>query len=116
MGQIERQKEEKARGRKGRRTQRQGGEKASMVSCSPVLLHNAIHYLIESGAAVRFGKTSDGGALAVGFYDGDYKGTEYLRPGDDIDEFLLTIIDDYAPPEAATELRRWKRELDINGR
>lgn len=116
MAQVERQKEERKRGKGGRRTSRNSGEKATLVACSPALLHAAIHWLIEAGAAIRFGKTTDGGALAFGFYDGDYKGNEYLRPGDDVDEFLLTIIDDYATAEVATEWREWKRQLDINSR
>lgn len=116
MAQVERQKEERKRGKQGRRVNRQAAGKASLVECSPALLHAAIHWLIEAGAAIRFGKTADGGALAFGFYDGDYKGNEYLRPGDDVDEFLLTIIEDYATPDVAADWRSWKRQHDINGR
>lgn len=116
MAQVERQNEERKSKGKGRRTSRGTAEKASLVQCSPPLLHAAIHWLIEAGAAIRFGKTSDGGALAFGFYDGSYKGNEYLRPGDDVDEFLLTIIEDYATPDVANEWRQWKRQLDLNSR
>lgn len=53
----------------------------------------AISCVTLHGGALRFGYTSDGGAYSVGIYgDGDPY-TEYIRPGEDIDQFLMDLAD-----------------------
>lgn len=60
------------------------------------LLKRAISVVSSRGGALRFGYTRDGGAYAVGILgDGDPY-TEYLRPTDDIDDYLRALIEAWA--------------------
>lgn len=93
-------------GRLGRFT-RNGDEKASFAGAEAGLLLAVVHWMSEKGAAVRFGKTSDGGALAIGLYDGSDKKTEYLRPRDNINQFLLELLAIYAPTEVIDDWESW---------
>lgn len=55
---------------------------------------NAIAWTGACGGALRFGYTRDGGAYAIGIYlDGDSE-TEYVRPDEDIDQWLIDLADD----------------------
>lgn len=54
----------------------------------------SIEIITANGGAIRFGKTRDGGAFAVGVYgDGGEPYTDYLRPNDDVAEYLETLVD-----------------------
>lgn len=54
----------------------------------------AIEIISANGGAIRFGKTRDGGAFAIGVYgDGGEPYTDYLRPTDDVTEYLETLVD-----------------------
>lgn len=53
------------------------------------------------GGALRVGLTRDGGALAIGVYAGEEYGTEYIRPGDDLEAELRKIADGWQLPLAA---------------
>ena len=55
------------------------------------LIRAAIEALVIRGGAIRFGATSDGGAFAVGVYDGDDRWTEYCRSDDELREYLEQI-------------------------
>jgi hypothetical protein len=59
------------------------------------LVLKAIEAITRDGGAIRFGYTRDGGAYAVGLYENGNTDTEYLKPSDDIDEYLKGIISDY---------------------
>jgi hypothetical protein len=59
------------------------------------LVLKAIATITRDGGAIRFGYTRDGGAYAVGLYEDGNTDTEYLKPTDDIDEYLKGIISDY---------------------
>lgn len=53
--------------------------------------------------ALRLGLTRDGGAYAVGVYAGEQYFTDYVRPGEDIDDYLtglLKALDEYDPGAA----------------
>jgi len=57
-------------------------------------LLRAIEVITANGGAIRLGKTRDGGAFAIGVYgDGNEPYTDYLRPTDDIVEYLETLVD-----------------------
>jgi hypothetical protein len=79
-----------------RRVLQTSGDAADWESCNCELLAKAIATVSRDGAAIRLGYTRDGGAYAIGFYDGDDKHTEYIRPGEDIDAYLTGVIEDYA--------------------
>jgi len=80
---------------------------AEFNQCTAGLMQAAVHYMCEAGGAIRFGKTRDGGAIAIGLYDGDEKRTEYLAPEDDLDMFLMDVLELYAPKEIVQEWRDW---------
>ena len=46
------------------------------------------------GGAVRYGYTRDGGAYAIGIYMGGEHETLYVRPGEDIDSYLASLVED----------------------
>jgi hypothetical protein len=54
-----------------------------------------------AGGAMRIGLTRDGGALSIGVYAGDEYGTEYIRPGEDLEDELRKIADGWQLPLAA---------------
>jgi hypothetical protein len=60
------------------------------VDACEALLALAIGAALQGGA-LRIGLTRDGGALAVGVYAGAEYGTEYVRPGDDLEAELREI-------------------------
>lgn len=47
------------------------------------------------GGAVRVGLTRDEGALAIGVYQGDKYGTEYVRPSEDLGQAVREIAQDW---------------------
>ena len=64
-------------------------------SCDAAILQRAIEAITSNGYAVRLGYTRDGGAYAIGILgDGD-PFTEYVRPTEDLDAYLKTLIEDY---------------------
>jgi len=93
------------------RVGRNTGLKATFAGTEAGLLLAVVHWMSESGAAVRLGKTSDGGALAIGLYDGSEKRTEYLRPADSVNEFLLELLAAYAPTDVIAEWEDWLEAL-----
>lgn len=50
--------------------------------------------LSKRGGAVRYGYTRDGGAYAIGIYMGGEHETLYVRPGEDIDGYLASLVED----------------------
>lgn len=88
--QIEREKRRDS-AKRGRRIQRQS-EPADWSLADAALIQRAIANVAAQGGALRFGYTSDGGAYALGVYgDGDPY-TEYIRPSEDVNEFLSELI------------------------
>lgn len=55
------------------------------------LIREAIETVTAHGGAIRFGYTSDGGAYAIGIYDGDNRFTEYFRSDDEVSNYLRDI-------------------------
>jgi len=55
-------------------------------------LRSTIGAVARAGGALRLGCTRDGGAYSVGIYgDGPEAYTEYVRPNEDLDEFLRDL-------------------------
>lgn len=59
-------------------------------------LYRLIDTVTSRGGAVRFGYTRDGGAYALGFYYGSEATTEYCRPSEDLEDFLVRWIEFYS--------------------
>lgn len=63
------------------------------------LFLRVLESVTQAGGALRFGRTRDGGTYAVGIYGaGPEPFTEYLRPGDNITEFLEWVEGLYGSP------------------
>lgn len=59
-------------------------------------LMRSVAIIAKNGGAVRFGHTRDGGAYAIGIYgDGSEPYTDYLRPTDDVIEYLESIAQSF---------------------
>jgi hypothetical protein len=63
-------------------------QRATWAGAPAELLWLVVKNITESGGAVRFGLTRDGGAYAVGIYDNGEHETEYLKPSDDLRAYL----------------------------
>jgi hypothetical protein len=51
--------------------------------------------LASTGGAIRFGYTSDGGAYAIGIYGDGEPYTDYVKPAEDINEYLKDLADSW---------------------
>jgi len=51
----------------------------------------------SAGAAIMFGRTSDGGALSLCILDGDSKIKDYFREPEDLETFLAWLKDEVFP-------------------
>ena len=80
--------------RERRKEQIQDGV-ADWMAADPALVQRAISAAALKGGALRFGYTRDGGAYAVGIYGSQKPFTEYIRPREDINAYLQSLIDDY---------------------
>jgi hypothetical protein len=56
-----------------------------------------ISALTKAGGAIRFGVSRDGGALSVGVYLGDTYFTDWLRPDDDVEQYLEDLVSRVQP-------------------
>jgi len=86
------------------------GAVADWSKANPDSVLAVIALMAKKRGAVRFGCTRDGGALSVGIYAGPDYFTEYIRPNEDIDEYLeklLKNLQEYTPE--LESLRRSKR-------
>lgn len=72
------------------------GATADWASASADAIKRAIESASAVGGALRFGYSGDGGAYALGcYYDGE-SWTEFIRPAEDIDDFLEQVCEFYA--------------------
>lgn len=65
-----------------------GTNTADWGTADAELLRWAIATVAFKGGALRFGYTRDGGAYAVGILGDGEPYTEYIKPSDDISEYL----------------------------
>jgi len=90
MSAIKAQKHNKKGGTRRVGTQ-SNGEPVDWMQADGQLLLHAVATVAYKGGALRFGYTRDGGAITVGVYgDGDPY-TDYLKPGDDINDYLRKL-------------------------
>lgn len=91
--------------RASRRKQRGHVEPASWLNADAELIRQAIVAVTLEGGAIRFGYTRQGGAFAIGFLGDGEPYTDYVRPTDDIDNYLKETIlawtDDTPPKKSA---------------
>jgi hypothetical protein len=74
---------------------RGGVTEADWKECLPDILSGAVAAVGAGGGALRLGYTSDGGAYAIGIYgDGDPY-TEYVRPNEDITEYMRMLMESW---------------------
>ena len=71
------------------------GGGADWDSVDAELIRKAISRAGLKRGALRFGYTRDGGAYAVGVYAGTEYFTEYVRPDEDIVEYLEQLIESF---------------------
>jgi len=67
--------------------------------------------MVAVGGAVRVGATRDGGAWALGIYQGDDYATEYIRPAEDFETAIREIVEAWLNPEAVSHW--WERTLAL---
>lgn len=72
-----------------------GGPVADWAGVDGSLVCRAVAAIGVGGGALRLGYTRDGGAYAIGIYDGDNKSTVYVSPNEDIEETLREIATHY---------------------
>lgn len=75
-----------------RRVVQRDQQPADWGAVDPNLLAGAITAISSQGGAIRFGYTRDGGAYAVGLLGDGEPRTEYIRPNDDIEEYLRQLV------------------------
>jgi len=82
--------------RKSRAARREGHSRgaANWGDVSGENLTNAVAWTAANGGALRLGYTRDGGAYAVGIYMDGESETEYIRPDEDMDQWLVDLADD----------------------
>lgn len=81
---------------KGSHRKRSGsGRVADWNKINPQLIRSAISCATDSGGALLFGKTSDGGALVVRVYGEGDPYSEYFGPDEDIESWFGAYMADH---------------------
>ena len=81
----------------------QVGNVADWGSVDAQILVKTIETASRKGGAIRFGYTRDGGAYAIGVYAGPNYFTDYVRPGEDVDQYLKDLIGSFEDYDGSTE-------------
>jgi hypothetical protein len=68
---------------------------ADWTSCTPGKLVDLIANCARKGGAIRLGYTRDGGAYSIGVYVGGDYFTDYLRPDEDLDEYIEQLAESF---------------------
>lgn len=77
----------------GSKRRRKSDDSADWRAADYDLLSRAVSTIAHQGGALRLGYTTDGGAYSIGIYgDGDAY-TEYVRPSEDIDDYLRDLVE-----------------------
>src|SRR4029450_11992791 len=79
-----------------RRANRGGDNVAEWASANPDKVLTVIRAITERGCAVQFGLTRDGGALSVRIVGDGEPYTEYVRPTEDLDQYLIALAASFA--------------------
>lgn len=75
-----------------RRVARGDVEPADWSGVDGKLLAYAVAVVARQGGAIRLGYTRDGGAYAVGIYGDGEPYTDYIRPSEDVEQYLRGVI------------------------
>lgn len=78
----------KSRGLRGGRT-----APADWASINAESIRRAIEAAANAGGALRFGYTADGGAYSIGIYGDGPPYTEYVKPGEPVEDILAEICE-----------------------
>ena len=78
-----------------RRVSTKVGGTADWGGVNAEVLRDAIQTVARQGGALRFGYSRDGGAYAIGVLGDGEPYTEYLRPTDDVEEYLRILIEQW---------------------
>jgi len=84
-----------AQQREHRRRNRGTSEVASWADANPMLILDAISKLTAVGCAIQFGYTRDGGSFVIRVVGDGEPFNEYVRPTEDIDQYLTALALDY---------------------
>jgi hypothetical protein len=79
------------------------GNIADWGSVDAQILVKTVETASRKGGAIRLGYTRDGGAYAVGVYAGSNYFTDYIRPNEDIDQYLKDLIGSFEDYDGSTE-------------
>ena len=77
---------------------------ADWMDCDGKELQKAIAAASFKHGALRFGYSRDGFAYAVGIYIGEQRITEYIRPSEDIDNYLRLLTTAFEEYDADSEI------------
>lgn len=78
-----------------RRRNRGKGLEADWSLANPQRIFEVVRAVTASGCAVTFGYTKDGGACTLTILADGETDTEYIRPTEDMDYALQTLIEDF---------------------
>lgn len=78
-----------------KRSTDKSSEPTDWSNVSDGLLVKLIDAVTSRGGAVRFGYSRDGGAYALGLYYGSENTTEYCRPNEELDDFVVKWTEFY---------------------
>jgi len=81
--------------RKNRRRNRGLADRANWTDAHSELVVRAISAVAAVGGALRFGYTTDGGAFAVGVLGDGEPYTDFVRPTEDINLYLIGLAEDF---------------------
>ena len=84
-----------AESRRDKRRARGATTPADWGSADAAKLLKLVEVVTHDGGAIRFGYTRDMGAYAIGFYEDGECQTEYVKPSEDLDEWITGAIQDY---------------------
>lgn len=85
------------------RANTQVGNVADWGSVNAQVLVKLIEVSSKKGGAVRLGYTRDGGAYAIGVYCGSNYFTDYVRPSEDVDQYLTDLTASFEDYDGTTE-------------
>jgi hypothetical protein len=79
------------------------GNVADWGSVNAEKLVKLIETASKKGGAIRFGYTRDGGAYALGVYAGTNYFTDFIRPTEDLDQYLTELTESFNDYDGSTE-------------
>lgn len=82
--------------RKGKRSakRRRNSTRAEWTTATPAFIHALIVAVAKFDGAIRFGRSRDGGAYAIGVYGDGEPWTDYLPGSKSVDDWLEELIEE----------------------